>query len=463
MLQPNVLGDLPPLKPSQQLEKAYEKTTISDIKSEVLTDIKDEQAKIKTLKTNSGAQSDIKDEQTKILTIKSIFLILGILSILPWYILLNAEGFFRKKLKNSDFEDNFAFILQATAVAANLLGSLSMFLLTKKFSPRTIAVVASITLSFPLVVVTALAKINTDSWAEEFFIIAVIMFCINSFSHGLITSAHSILCSMIQADILKIYYVGKGLSSLAGSALALVTLAFPSVDVVSAAFYYFLVVTVLTLVVATLLTIYLLNIDLVKQRTVKAIYQENEKTKSEELKPLKEIAMIVKAQGISAFILITSNLLVYPATLTNLESVNPKPGTPWSDKFFLPVTIFLVFAIGDNVGKILAQFVIWPTRELLPWISIVRLVLIPLTLMTNIQPRTIPVWFETDVVPSVLCFLTAFTAGYLLNLNVVYAPGYVEGKENKGRASMVIDLSIAAGLAVGSVSVFLIPPILNIK
>ena len=429
-LQPQALGELP----HEELSKAH----------------------------GSNMEVDEKDERAKVLKIKFIFLFLGILSLLPWNILLNAEGFFRKKLENTYFKHNFPLFLQANAVFANLLGSFLMFFLNKVFSTRKIALGVCFTFSAPLIVVTALAKINTDSWAEEFFILVMIMYCINAVSHGIMTSTHSILCTMIQADLLKTYYIGKGLAGIAGSAVALTTLAFPTVDVISAAFYYFMVMTLLTMVGATLLTVYLLNLDLVKQRTVKTNYSEDENTEQNEVMSLKEIARAIKMQSISGFLVTVNSLLVFPATLTNLRSVDPKPGTDWSDKFFLPVTVYLIWTIGDNSGKILTEFVNWPNRDMMLWISIGRLVLLPLTLMTNIQPRTVPVWFKSDVIPSILCFLTAFTGGYLVNLNLTYAPGYVQGKENQGKASMVMFFFIAAGLAVGSAGIFVVPVILAI-
>ena len=396
----------------------------------------------------------------EILKIKMIFLVLGVLSLLPWNILVNAEGFFRKKLANTMFEDNFSLYLQAFAVFSNMLGSFLMFFLSKKFTPRVLVVAAATTFSLPLMVITALAKINTDSWAKEFFMAVLILHSINGASHGLMTSAHSMLSTMIDATILKTYYVGKGLAGLVGSAIALSTLAFPSLDVVSAAFYYFLVMTLLSFIVGIGLTLYLLNLDLVKERTIAANYKKEE-TQNEAAMSLGEITRELKPQCISALLSTISSLVVFPATMTNLKSMNPTTGTAWSDKFFLPVTVFLVWAVGDNSGKILTEFCSWPTRDTIVWFSVARLILVPLVIMTNIQPRTIPVWFKSDAIPSILCFLTAFTNGYLVNLNLAYAPGYVEGKENKGRASMVMFFFLAGGLAVGSGTIFLIPVILN--
>ena len=199
---------------------------------------------------------------------------------------------------------------------------------------------------------------------------------------------------------------------------------------------------------------------LVKKRTV---YKEISDQCNGEVTELSlwDIAKKIKVQAITGFLITISSLLIYPATLTSLKPIDENQTGIWIEKFYLPVSIFLVWAIADCAGKILAQFVSWPGKEQIVWFAAARLILLPLTIMTNIQPRTIPVWFKSDVVPSVLSFLTSFTAGYLMNLSFVYVPMYVEGKENKSRSSMVMFFFVAIGLAIGSVCIFLVPVILN--
>ena len=401
--------------------------------------------------------------------IKIILVLFGVSSLLPWNLIINAAGFYKVKLTGSRFETTFPFYLQISGVFSNLIGSFSMFFISKKLHPRTIFRIASFTFAVPILVITILSKINTDTWQDSFFLLNLVMFAINAFSHGTMTSSQSILTTMINPGFLKVYYIGKGFAGLAGSAVAIVTLAVPSVDVVGAAFYYFLICTVVILIGNTALTFYFLEIPEVRARTCqgqkKEKYvegdEEKEKITDSGDMSLLEITKSIKAMCGTVILLTIGSLFIFPATMTNLVPVNNKPETDWTEKFFLPIAVFLVFTIGDNAGKILSEYVTWPRKEWVVYFSIARLVLIPMVLMTNIQPRTLPVWFNTDVIPSLIAFVTAITGGHLTNLALAYAPEYVHGKENQGKASMIMFLCTAFGLTVGSACVFLVPVILN--
>ena len=73
----------------------------------------------------------------------------------------------------------------------------------------------------------------------------------------------------------------------------------------------------------------------------------------------------------------------------------------------------------------------------------------------------LPVWFRSDIIPSCIGFLTGFTGSHLTNLGIAYAPGYVQGEANKGKATMIIYVCTCIGLVVGSAFVFLVPFLLN--
>lgn len=411
--------------------------------------------------TKSSIQETDNLEQREIIIIKGLVLIFGISSLLPWNVVINAAGYFMKKLKDNSLETTFATYLQVSAVSGNLIGSFAMLFLNRFSNPRSLAFVSNIFFILPLVVMTALAKVDSDSWKTEFFIINIATYSVSAFSYGVLTSSVSMLCSMIRPDVLKAFYIGKGLAGIVGSFLTIGTLAFPQIDVVAAAFYYFLITSVLILFGTTPLFLYFLNMKLVKTRTI-LIRKQNSESEANNEATLTMLNLLkkIKVPCLSAVILTVVSLLVFPATLTTLKSVN-ETGTPWTDKFFLPVAVFLVWGVADLAGKVLSEFVSWPRKEHILWFALARIILIPLILMTNIQPRSLPVWFKSDAVPSVLAFLTSFTGGHLFNLCVTYAPQYVEGKKNRGKASMVTFFFTALGLALGSACIFVVPPILN--
>ena len=398
----------------------------------------------------------------EILQIKVIVLIFGLSSLLPWNVVINAAGYFKKKLEGDPLQHTFALYLQVAAVFGNLLGSFAMGFFNRVSNPRTLALISNFFFISPMIVLTVMTKVNCDSWKANFFIINIVAYSVTAVSFGVLSSSQLMLCSMIRPDVVKSLYIGKGVAGITGSFLTIATLAFPKVDVVAAAFYYFLIVTVFILFGTTPLLFYFLDLRFVRQRTIlqKKGKVENEEDESTTL-TLLDLLKKIKSPCITVVLITLVTLIVFPATLTNLKPVSSATGNPWTDKFFLPVTVFLVWAFADLAGKLLSEFVSWPKKEHILWFAIMRIIVIPLILMTNIQPRTLPVWFHSDVVPSLLAFFTSFTGGHLFNLCIAYAPLYVEGRKNVGRASMVTFFFSAVGLALGSACIFVVPPILN--
>lgn len=54
--------------------------------------------------------------------------------------------------------------------------------------------------------------------------------------------------------------------------------------------------------------------------------------------------------------------------------------------------------------------------------ALLRVVLIPLTMLCNINSRRIPTVFYHDSIPTILVGLLGLTNGYLIALSVNYAP-----------------------------------------
>ena len=116
--------------------------------------------------------------------IKIILVLFGVSSLLPWNLIINAAGFYKVKLTGSRFETTFPFYLQISGVFSNLIGSFSMFFISKKLHPRTIFRIASFTFAVPILVITILSKINTDTWQDSFFLLNLVMFAINAPCHN---------------------------------------------------------------------------------------------------------------------------------------------------------------------------------------------------------------------------------------------------------------------------------------
>ena len=93
---------------------------------------------------------------------------------------------------------------------------------------------------------------------------------------------------------------------------------------------------------------------------------------------------------ISVFICFFVTLAVFPAITVLVQSTTS--GNQWSDKYFIPVGCFLVFNIGDYVGRMMASIIKWPQAThggslIVLIISLLRIAFIPLFLLCNARPN----------------------------------------------------------------------------
>ena len=94
---------------------------------------------------------------------------------------------------------------------------------------------------------------------------------------------------------------------------------------------------------------------------------------------------------LSVFLCFFVTLSVFPAITVLVKSTSS--GNLWSDKYFIPVGCFLVFNIGDYVGRMLASIIKWPKATgfgslIILVLSLLRLTFIPLFLICNAAPQT---------------------------------------------------------------------------
>ena len=94
---------------------------------------------------------------------------------------------------------------------------------------------------------------------------------------------------------------------------------------------------------------------------------------------------------LAVFICFFVTLAVFPAITVLVKSTTQN--NAWADKYFIPVGCFLVFNIGEYLGRMMASIVKWPnpTRNgslIILAISMLRLAFIPLFLLCNAAPNT---------------------------------------------------------------------------
>eukprot|EP00096_Caligus_rogercresseyi_P013838 TRINITY_DN6432_c0_g1_i1.p1 TRINITY_DN6432_c0_g1~~TRINITY_DN6432_c0_g1_i1.p1 ORF type:complete len:260 (+),score=74.63 TRINITY_DN6432_c0_g1_i1:741-1520(+) len=160
--------------------------------------------------------------------------------------------------------------------------------------------------------------------------------------------------------------------------------------------------------------------------------------------------------ALSVFIVFAVTLGCFPGITAAIRSTGT--GT-WSTKFFVPVTCFLLFNIGDYIGRSLAEFLQFPKASMkgaplyVLLASLSRIVFIPLFIMCNVSPtdrHLTSVVFESDGVYIALMILFSLSNGYISSICMMSAPGIIKKPEEQSTAASLMVACLGLGLGVGA-------------
>lgn len=157
---------------------------------------------------------------------------------------------------------------------------------------------------------------------------------------------------------------------------------------------------------------------------------------------------------VSIVLIFWVTLSVFPAVMVLVVSSNAASGALIFNKLFMPVVGFLVFNVGDLLGRILSGFLplssAW--RRTILTLCVARVVFVPLLLLCNAHPRNqLPVVFSTDAWFVAFVALFALSNGYLTTLTLTYASKSAS-TENQETAGSMAAVFLGLGLMLGSVS-----------
>lgn len=169
--------------------------------------------------------------------------------------------------------------------------------------------------------------------------------------------------------------------------------------------------------------------------------------------PVRPILKKTAGLGFCVIYLFFITSAVFPAVSTNIESLDKGSGSPWSTKFFVPLTAFLLFNFADLCGR---QITAWiqvpgPRSKVLPGLVLLRTGFVPLFVFCNYQPRVYlhTVAFLSDVYPMLFSSLLGLSNGYLSTLALIYGPKIVS-RELAEATGVVMSFYMCVGLVLGS-------------
>ena len=147
----------------------------------------------------------------------------------------------------------------------------------------------------------------------------------------------------------------------------------------------------------------------------------------------------------------------------------------FSEKWFVPVCTFLVYNIGDTIGRILTNFCQVPSRDspfkiyLFSALRLVFIVLFPLCNVQRMPSATLPTLINSgtgsptalessktrlnllrDIGYAILVLLLAISNGYLTTLSFIYAPSRLMEHSEKAKAEEYVFIALTFGLISGS-------------
>lgn len=392
-------------------------------------------------------------------TVYLSMVLFGLASLLPWNMVITATGYFAAKFNETNstsIETGFPSYFQIGGIGSNVALSLSSIALLKYVPIKPVLITCNVLTLIVVISMTVMAKQTTVSWAMSFFVYSNVSFCIACAASAAYISGMVAIASMLMPSAIQGFYLGQGTAGLFATVLSIITLSLPDSDPVDAGFYYFLIAS-LTLAVALVGFLFFTRISFVRSSTIRqsdeADGADEEDYNQKELSVF-EVFMKIWKYCCTALVTLLITLACFPAAMSGLKSTSDKTDTSWATTFFLPVLTFLIFNIGDVLGRITSSLIPYPSKRLILPAAISRVVFIPLIYMCNLQPRTIPVWFGSDVWPAVFNLAFSWSNGHILSLAAAYGPQEVQTKSAKSLAGTYAAFSSALGLVIGSLLVF---------
>lgn len=353
------------------------------------------------------------------------FILLGILSVLPWNTLLISETFLIKRLEDASLSSTFANTVNVSAVTSALVSSLYIYF--NGFNPTTRKLYFALVLKIASVAVI-IGLLQCETWTNWIvYSMYLIVFILQSASTVFQFSAYGLLTfhSIEQyADYIR-----------GGAVGGIITSIIPVTTQFQCTSLY------VSLMVFMLLSVY--NVATKKQPHGCCSNDEEESSKW-------IIFKRINVHLFSIFVTFLITLLAFPAIMTNVDGIN------------ISLECFLLYNLFSYLGSSLSKkFVI--DEKYLIYLSIMRVMFIPLFLFCNYHPvgveRKLIVVFGNWAY-DLIAILFSMTHGYISTLLFFYSPRHLNDIDRKNGATITTAVTFI-GIMFGLCLSYLLPYFLN--
>ncbi|NP_001025348.1 equilibrative nucleoside transporter 1a [Danio rerio] len=414
-----------------------------------------------------------------------IFFILGLGTLLPWNFFMTATLYFTKRLEETNgglnqtantteirsvLQSKFNNVMTLCAMVPLLIFTCLNSFIHQRI-PQKLRISGSLSVILVVFLITAvLVKVEMEPL--PFFTLTMIkIICINSFGAILQGSLFG-LAGMLPASYTTPIMSGQGLAG-AFAAFSMICAIASGSELEDSAFGYFITAcVVILLAIVSYLALPRMEFFQYYSESNRSRSSTDEENKmdllkpegqaekrpvlsltEEESKPTVSVFAIFKqiwVMALSVCFVFIITIGIFPAVTVEVQSTIPDRGA-W-EKYFIPVSCFLLFNVMDWVGRSLTAVCMWPGKDSiwLPILVIARVVFVPLFILCNVQPRSfLPVVFSHDAWYIIFMIFFSFSNGYLASLCMCFGPKKVSQHEAE-TAGAIMAFFLSLGLAVGA-------------
>jgi len=322
--------------------------------------------------------------------------------------------------------------------------------------------------------------IDTDQYQNGFLIGTLVSVVFISAMVGLVQGSQAALAALFPPLYMGTFMQGQAVGGIVVALLNIITIAVGS-DSVSAASWNFLIGTLFTLsslilyAVSTRLPFYKFYVHTNNQRdddsdeesrpllnggagdgplsvTASPDYPEEETSNF-------QIVCQIWPWIVTIFFTFAVTLMLFPAIAVLVESTEKGSGGAWSDVYFTPVACFLVFNVGDYVGRAASTSIPWPkTPATAAWpmmaAAFARLAFIPLFIFCNACPKNrivSDVYIKSDAAYIIFMILFSVSNGYINSICLMHGPKTLTNPQDQSRAASILVFYLMFGLTIGAI------------
>lgn len=149
---------------------------------------------------------------------------------------------------------------------------------------------------------------------------------------------------------------------------------------------------------------------------------------------------------------------LFPGYLSKIES-SAASNSSWATKYFLSIMTYLLFFLGDTIGRIITIKLRRPSinsPRFLFFICLLRAIFLYLfSLFKHKSQLNLPGTIRSDAVYGIFVFIFSFTHGYCNTLNFMFAPIRVQ-TQLTSTAGALMTVAFAIGGFLGSILSYLV-------